>query len=115
MRVSKGVRESCRVFLHRLRTTLDTNHPLPIILQDGDLSAASRWSCALKLGGECTISYDLRTAYDLDELRLGEGSIARRLLVVSFMGSIIPASAWIADTSIPSSYVERQFRVVHVL
>ncbi|CAN0364261.1 unnamed protein product [Ectocarpus sp. 8 AP-2014] len=38
--------------------------------RDGDLSTASRWSCAPTLGGECTISYDLGTAYDLDELRL---------------------------------------------
>ncbi|CAM9695160.1 unnamed protein product [Ectocarpus sp. 6 AP-2014] len=38
--------------------------------RDGDLSAASRWSCAPMLGGECSISYDLGTAYDLDEVRL---------------------------------------------
>ncbi|CAN0361959.1 unnamed protein product, partial [Ectocarpus sp. 8 AP-2014] len=38
--------------------------------RDGDLSKASRWSCAPTLGGECTISYNLGTAYDLDELRL---------------------------------------------
>lgn len=51
--------------------TLNTNDSLSI-LQDGDLSAASRWSCAPKLGGECSISYDLGTVYDLDEVRLGE-------------------------------------------
>ncbi|CAM9252697.1 unnamed protein product, partial [Ectocarpus sp. 12 AP-2014] len=38
--------------------------------RDGDLSTASRWSCAPTLGGECTIWYDLGTAYDLDELRI---------------------------------------------
>lgn len=31
----------------------------------------SRWSCAPKLGGTCTISYDLGAVRDIYELRLG--------------------------------------------
>lgn len=41
-------------------------------LQDGDLAEASRWACAPKLGGECTISYDLGAVRIISELRLGE-------------------------------------------
>lgn len=41
-------------------------------MQDADLSPSSRWSCSPKLGGECTISYDLGAVYDLAQLRLGE-------------------------------------------
>ena len=32
----------------------------------------SRWSCAPKLGGTCSISYIFGVALDLSELRLGE-------------------------------------------
>ncbi|CAN0133967.1 unnamed protein product [Scytosiphon promiscuus] len=38
------------------------------LTRDGDLGEASRWSCALSLGGEdstCTISYDIGTEYDI--------------------------------------------------
>lgn len=40
-------------------------------VQDGDLADASRWSCAPKLGGACTIAYDLGEIYSIFELRLG--------------------------------------------
>ena len=45
----------------------DFDHPT----QDGDLTEASRWSCAPKLGGECSVSYDLGSVRDLSQLRLG--------------------------------------------
>lgn len=32
----------------------------------------SRWSCAPKLGGTCTISYDIGAVSDTHELRLGK-------------------------------------------
>lgn len=35
------------------------------------MSEGSRWSCAPKLGGECSISYDLGAVRDLSQLRLG--------------------------------------------
>ena len=42
------------------------------IMQDGDLTEGSRWSCSPSLGGDCTISYDLGAERDLYELRLGK-------------------------------------------
>ena len=41
-------------------------------LQDDEMADWSRWSCAPKLGGACSISYTFGMALDLSELRLGE-------------------------------------------
>lgn len=34
------------------------------------MSEGSRWSCAPKLGGPCSISYDLGAEYNFEQLRL---------------------------------------------
>lgn len=50
--------------------------------KDGDLAETSRWSCSPKLGGECTISYDLGEEYSFQELRLGEAEATDQLLLL---------------------------------
>eukprot|EP00903_Cladosiphon_okamuranus_P021656 g19910.t1 len=61
------------------------------LTRDGDLSEGSRWSCAPNLGGPCTISYDLGTEYNLDELRLAmyKGDRRVRTVDISVDGSLI--------------------------
>ncbi|CAN0303751.1 unnamed protein product, partial [Ectocarpus sp. 12 AP-2014] len=64
------------------------------LLQDGDVSDESRWSCAPSLGGTCSISYNLGAVYDLSELRLAlyKGATRVRRVEVTVDGSL--ATTW---------------------
>eukprot|EP00752_Nemacystus_decipiens_P013409 g11873.t1 len=61
------------------------------LTRDGDLSPSSRWSCSPKLGGECTISYDLGAVYDLAQLRLAmyKGTTRQRTMEVYVDGVLV--------------------------
>eukprot|EP00752_Nemacystus_decipiens_P006549 g5897.t1 len=61
------------------------------LTRDGDLSEGSRWSCAPKLGGPCTISYDLGAGYNLEELRLAmyKGNTRVRTVDIYVDGSLV--------------------------
>ncbi|CAN0447432.1 unnamed protein product, partial [Ectocarpus sp. 12 AP-2014] len=46
------------------------------------MSEGSRWSCALELGGLCSISYDLGAEYSIDELQLAMYQVDTRVRTV---------------------------------
>eukprot|EP00903_Cladosiphon_okamuranus_P020463 g18782.t1 len=64
------------------------------LTRDGDLTEGSRWSCAPKLGGQCSISYDLGAVRDLSQLRLAlyKGAIRVRTVEVYVDGTL--ATTW---------------------
>lgn len=62
--------------------------------KDGDLAETSRWSCSPKLGGECTISYDLGEEYSFQELRLGEAEATDQLLLYTSLSLIYQPTFW---------------------
>ncbi|CAN0429725.1 unnamed protein product [Ectocarpus sp. 8 AP-2014] len=81
--------------------------------RDGDLSTASRWSCAPKLGGECTISYDLGTVYDLNEARLGEGQPRKVLWCCLFVtGKRKDLAVYGCDIAVSSEHMCKQCEVL---
>ena len=49
------------------------------------MNEGSRWSCAPRLGGDCSISYNLGAVRDLAELRLGE----RHVMYLAFVNICI--------------------------
>lgn len=61
------------------------------LTRDGDFTANSRWSCSPKLGGPCTISYDLGAIRDLSELRLAmyKGTTRTRTMDVFVDGVLV--------------------------
>ncbi|CAM9688793.1 unnamed protein product, partial [Scytosiphon promiscuus] len=64
------------------------------LTRDGDMSEASRWSCASSLGGTCSISYDLGAVRNLSQLRLAmyQGSTRVRTMDVFVDGAL--ATTW---------------------
>ncbi|CAB1119192.1 unnamed protein product [Ectocarpus sp. CCAP 1310/34] len=61
------------------------------LTRDGDMSEGSRWSCAPKLGGPCSISYDLGAEYNVEQLRLRmyRGDSRTRTVDVSVDGALV--------------------------
>eukprot|EP00752_Nemacystus_decipiens_P014960 g13319.t1 len=61
------------------------------LTRDGDLAETSRWSCSPKLGGECTISYDLGEEYSFQELRLAmyRGTLRQRTVSITVDGTLV--------------------------
>lgn len=61
-------------------------------VQDGDLTDASRWSCAPSLGGVCSVSYDLGAVRDLAELKLGKMEFYAPWVGSRLAGGLMPLS-----------------------
>ncbi|CAM9778380.1 unnamed protein product, partial [Hapterophycus canaliculatus] len=64
------------------------------LTRDGDLSEASRWSCASSLGGTCSISYDLGVIRSLSELRLVLFKGATRVRTVEVYVDDVLTTTW---------------------
>eukprot|EP00752_Nemacystus_decipiens_P014959 g13318.t1 len=62
--------------------------------QDGDMADNSRWSCAPKLGGKCSISYTFGMALDLSELRLALYKGTTRVRTVEVYADGVLVTTW---------------------